>query len=259
MKWSPDVYLEYADHRLRPGFELMARIPHREPRSVLDLGCGTGHLTIELARRFPKANVVGLDASPDMLEQACLLDPRIEWVLADLESWEPSDTFDVIYSNAALHWIDHHEHLIPRLASWTATGGSLAVQVPDNWSARTHTIPARILDGPGWPQTARDALMRDRVGTPGFYRSLLLGGYDSIDIWTTTYHQELSGSDAVLRWVSGSVLRPVLEALDEDDRSRFLELCAEEYGRSYPPEPDGTTMLAFKRLFIVASGARPPS
>ncbi len=257
MRWNPEVYLEYADFRLRPGIELMARITNQEPRSVLDLGCGTGHLTLALSRRFPNATVTGLDASSDMLDQARRLDSDIRWIQDDLATWEPSHAFDVIFSNAALHWLDNHEQLIPRISRWLAPGGSLAIQMPDNWKEPTHTVPARILDEPQWARGARDALMRDRVGTPASYRSMLVSHYEAIDMWTTTYHQVLTGDDPVLGWVSGSVLRPVVAALDEPDRSRFLDLCAEEYRRSYPPQPDGTTMLPFKRLFIVGSRARP--
>lgn len=256
MSWDPATYLRFADHRIRPGLELMARIPLDAPRLIVDLGCGTGHLTADLARRWPEAHVIGVDSSVEMLGTAASLNTRIEWVQADVEHWIPPSAPDLVYSNAALHWLGGHDTLFPRMAAWVAPGGSLAVQMPDNWREPTHTIPARILDEAGWPDAARDALMRDRVREPAFYRDLLVDRFETIDLWTTTYHQVLEGADPVLGWVKGSVLRPVLGALDEPRRTEFHDRCAAEYRDAYPPSADGSTVLRFSRFFVVASAAR---
>ena len=251
MKWDPDVYLRFADHRARPGVELMSRIGVDEPTTVLDLGCGTGSLTRLLKIRWPGARVVGVDSSSDMLDRARLDRSQpddIEWIHADIRTWEPSFEVDVVFSNATLHWLDDHSALFPRIASWTRR--VLAVQMPANWGAPTHQIPARILDEPGWPEEARSALMRDQVGPPESYREYLPGM--RLDMWTTTYHQTLEGGDPVLTWVEGSVLRPVLDTLSEPHRTRFRERCAAEYRWAYPPLADGSTVLAFSRFFVVA-------
>ncbi len=255
MSWDPGRYLRFSDLRIRPGLELLGRIDVESPRLVVDLGCGPGNLTRVLAQRWPDARVVGVDSSPAMLARAASTSSEVTWIEADLTSWEPPDPVDVIFSNAALHWVERHEVIFPRLASTLAPGGHLAVQMPANWAEPTHRLPAAILDGGGWPADAVTALVRDRVRPASFYRRLLSGRLENLDIWTTTYHQQLGGADPVLRWVEGSVLAPVLDALDPASRLRFSEECADSYRRAYPPEPDGTTILPFTRLFIV--GKRP--
>lgn len=251
MTWDPGQYEQFADHRLRPGLDLIARIPALEARRVVDLGCGTGTLTAVLARRWPTAQILGLDGSPEMLERTPVELDNVDWQVGDIAAWSPTEPYDVVFSNAALHWLDDHASLFRRLAATLAPDGVLAVQMPDNWSEPSHRIPAALLDDGGFSRTARSALITDCVAAPADYRRWL-GPNLEIDMWTTTYHQVLQGPDPVLEWVMGTVLRPVLETLDRADQTAFLDECALRYRAAYPPESDGATILPFRRLFIVA-------
>lgn len=250
MTWDPDRYQRFADHRARPGVELLSRIPEVDASSIVDLGCGTGHLTALLGGLWPNATVIGVDSSPEMIERARADRPGMDWHLADISTWEPDAPVDVIFSNAALHWVDDHPTLFPRLRSFLAPGGVLAVQMPDNWDEPTHTVPADILDGGTWPAEAGTALLRDRLSAADEYLSWVQRAV--VDLWRTTYYQQLRGDDPVWTWVTGSVLRPVLSALGGDDADRFETVCKERYRQSYPPGPDGMTLLPFSRVFLVA-------
>lgn len=251
MPWDPNRYLRFADQRTRPGLELIARIPDVAAGTIVDLGCGTGHLTALLAERWPNAAVLGIDSSDEMIERARGDHPAMRWVVDDIESWAPDDPIDIIFSNATLHWLDDHERLFRKLRSSVAAGGVIAVQMPDNWGEPTHQIPAHILDTGDWPVVARAALLRDRLANPGEYSRWLQPA--SIDMWRTTYYQRLTGHDPVWEWVGGSLLRPVFAALDEPERERFSELCRRRYAEAYPADPDGSTTLPFHRLFMVAN------
>lgn len=169
--------------------------------------------------------------------------------LADIAEWSPVDGADLIFSNAALHWVDGHDELFPRLRSLLRRGGVLAVQMPDNWDEPTHRIPAEVLDSGAWPPKARDSLLRDRLSTPTDYAAWVAPG--SLDMWRTTYYQQLSGDDPVWEWVIGSALRPVLAALDDEDRERFTAEIQVRYRLAYPARVDGMTTLPFSRLFLV--------
>lgn len=250
MPWDPDCYLRFADHRTRPGIELLTRIPDLDARRIVDLGCGTGHLTAMLQERWPDAEVAGIDSSVEMIERARRDHPEMTWIVGDVAAWEPDGYTDLVFSNAALHWLDDHEALFRRLRTLLGAGGSLAVQMPDNWNAPTHRIPADILDENDWPEVSRTALMRDRLSPPQNYAHWLQPA--NVDLWRTTYYQRLTGDDPVWTWVTGSVLRPVLAILNDDERDRFSRLCKERYRASYPMDADGTTTLPFSRLFLVA-------
>jgi trans-aconitate 2-methyltransferase len=251
MTWDPESYLRFSDERLRPGLDLLSQVPETEPRTVIDLGCGTGTLTRLIATRWPQSHVVGLDSSEPMLKEAKSTETDIEWVLGDIADWNPPVEYGLVFSNAALHWVADHENLFTRLSLAVTSGGTLAIQMPDNWAEPTHSIPARVLDDPRFAEDHRRLLLRDRVASPTAYRSWIGPGFD-VDIWQTTYHHVLEGVDPVLTWVTGSILAPVLNGLDPERRHLFLENCRSEYARAYPTQPDGTTVLAFRRLFIVA-------
>lgn len=251
MTWDPDRYLRFADQRARPGLELIARIPDIDPSIIVDLGCGPGNLTAVLAERWPNAKVIGLDSSPEMIERARADYPSIDWRVGDIGTWLPDRPVDVIYSNAALHWMDDHDLLFPRLRGHLSDHGVLAVQMPDNWRAATHQVPASILDEGYWRIEAREALMRDRLSTPEQYLDWVQRA--DVDMWRTTYFQQMSGDDPVWEWVNGSLLRPVLAEFDEVERERFSAVCRRRYREAYRINGDGVTVVPFSRLFLLAS------
>lgn len=256
MSWDPDKYLQFADQRARPGLELIARVPDNKPSYVVDLGSGTGNLTAVLAERWPDAEVVGIDASPEMIERARTDHPSIAWRVGDVGTWLPDRPVDVIYSNATLHSMDDHEHLLPRLRGHLSDRGVLALQMPDNWGAPTHRVPATILDEGFWRVEAREALARDRLSTPDDYLQWVQPA--EVDMWRTTYFQQMRGDDPVWEWVNGSLLRPVLAEFDDIERARFSAVCRRRYREAYRMNADGVTVVPFSRLFILAT-ASPPS
>lgn len=152
--WDPSQYLKFADHRLRPAIDLINRIDLDRPALVVDLGCGAGNVTRLLARRWPQAAVVGVDGSADMLARAKAgdRDTVIRWQHADVNGWTPDRPADLIYSNAALHWLDDHGALFPRLIEGLKPGGVLAVQMPRNHGAPSHTCMTEAAAAGPWQE-----------------------------------------------------------------------------------------------------------
>lgn len=261
--WDPDRYLGFADQRSRPGVDLINRVGHPSPETIVDLGCGTGHLTVALARRWPQARVIGVDTSPQMLERAVALFPprdwpTVEWREEDLATFQPASPPSILFSNATLHWVPEHRSLFPRLMDSLAPGGVLAVQMPDNWNQPSHLLIGRLIDDPWWARgrvgdDLSAALVRSPLAAPGAYRAWLSPAAGDVDMWRTTYFHLLGGPDPVLGWVKGSVLAPVLAVLEPDDAGRLEAALAAAYREAYPPEPDGTTIFPFSRLFFVAT------
>lgn len=252
MAWDPGQYLAFADLRLRPALDLLARVPVEAPATVVDLGCGAGNVTRILRQRWPDAAVTGVDGSPEMLATAREEDPGIVWQQADIGVWRPEATVDVLYSNAALHWLRDHEHLFPRLLGMVAKGGALAVQMPRNPDAPFQALMTEVArDGAWWDRLA-PLLRPDPVAEPGVYYDLLRSHAAHVELWETTYQQVLSGDNPVLDWVKGSRLRPLLAALDEPARSEFEAEYGVRVRTAYPKLADGGTLFPFRRLFLVA-------
>ena len=168
-RWDPVKYLEFEDLRLRPALDLLARVPLHGPRVVYDLGCGAGNVTRLLAQRWPGAAVTGVDGSADMLAKAAQTAPVIKWVEADLRRWSPPGPVDLIFSNAALHWLPDHAALFPRLVGHLAPGGVLAVQMPRNHGAPSHTEMTAAAQAGPWRDRLASVVGSRAVAPPETY------------------------------------------------------------------------------------------
>ena len=255
MTWNSESYLAFGDHRTRPAIDLLARVPLAAAERVADLGCGPGNATRLLVERWPEAAVVGIDSSADMLAKARGSGVRASWVEADIATWAPDRAFDLIYSNAALHWLDDHEELLPRLLRSVRPGGVLAVQMPRNFEAPSHALVyATARSGP-WAERLADIPDWRPVQTPEWYYDLLAPYAAVLDIWETVYLHVLDGNDPVLRWTRSTALRRILPALDAEQRAAFEAAYAARLREAYPRRADGRTLFPFRRLFIVAEHA----
>lgn len=242
MVWDPTGYERFREPRARPFFDLLARIGDVDVRRAVDLGCGTGKLTRELLGRWPEAQVLGIDSSPEMLAGAEPVEGRLSFARDDIATWRPDAPFDLVLSNAALHWVADHEAVIPALAAAVAPGGALAVQVPYNFEEPSHLAIYEAVSA--HPEPA--------VRPLAWYADTLTGLGLSVDAWETTYLHLLSGPQAVLDWVSGTTLRPWLAACaDDGERERLKATVLAAYQRAYPRGPHGT-WFPFKRRFFVA-------
>ena len=249
MAWDPTRYLTFGDERSRPFLDLVARIHAEAPRHVVDLGCGTGHLTALLARRWPDAQVEGVDSSPEMVGAA---DPLsgVTCRVGDLRDWAPDEPVDVLVTNAALQWVPGHLDLLPRLVGGVAPGGWFALQVPGNFDEPSHVRRAQLAADP------RFAPHLDGVATPDahpaevYLRALLDLGCE-VEAWETTYLHVLKGPDPVFAWIAGTAAGPTLQALPEALRTEFADELKATLRVAYPASPHGT-VLPFRRVFAVA-------
>ena len=270
MSWDPSQYLKFGNQRLRPALDLLARLPLDQPQRVVDLGCGAGNVTRFIAQRWPQAQVTGVDSSAEMLAKARSALPAAQWIEAGIGAWQPEAPVDLIYSNAALHWLPGHAQLFPALMAKLKPGGVLAVQMPRNWGAPSHTSIDAALDALGLTPTQRASINAAKLNTPvsepAHYYDWLQPHAAQIDMWETLYTHVLTGENAVAEWVKGTALIPVMNGLkalvgagaggmtaDNGLYQRFwADYCART-NAAYPRRSDGMTLLQFRRLFIVST------
>jgi trans-aconitate 2-methyltransferase len=215
-----------------------------------------------LAERWPGATIVGIDTSRAMLDKARAAlagNARVRFEARDLSTWQPDAPVDVVYSNAALHWLDDHARLFPQLAGTLAPGGTLAVQMPNNFDSPSHASVAAIAQSERWRARIGDLVRETPIAPPEHYLRWLAPHCASVDLWETTYLQRLApradDEHPVVAFVSGTWLLPYLERLGDDPPSRdaFLREYRERIARAFPAEADGATLFPFRRLFIVAT------
>lgn len=262
MTWNPALYLTWGDERGRPFHDLVGRIDASAPATVVDLGCGPGNLTSTLAQRWPGAEVLGLDSSPEMIEAARAADPgqTVTWQVEDVQTFartaEPGSV-DVLVSNATLQWVPEHLALLPALLDAVRPGGWFAWQVPGNFDEPSHTLLGELSADARW---ADQLVGVHRPAAPSAPTYLQLvrglddragGGRYRVDAWETTYLHVLTGQDPVFTWVSATGARTTLEALDPESRGAFEDQYKALLREAYPPGADGSVVLPFRRSFVV--------
>jgi trans-aconitate 2-methyltransferase len=252
--WDPEQYLRFGDERSRPFFELTGRIAAEDPKTVADLGCGPGTLTATLARRWPGAQVRGIDSSAAMIEAARALPDaggRLSFALGDLRDFAPDGGVDVIVSNAVLQWVPDHLEVVSRWAGFLRPGGWLAFQVPANFDQPSHRAMRELAGTGRWRPLLAGVRLNRQSSDPAEYVDLLARAGLEVDAWETTYLHVLHGDDPIVEWYKGSGLRPVLAALPPERAEEFLAGYRARMAEAYPAAPYGT-VFPFRRVFVVA-------
>lgn len=211
--WDPGQYLKFGDERSRGLLDLLNRVGSLAPGEVVDLGCGPGNSTAALKRRWPEADIRGIDNSPEMIQRAraTLVDTPFE--VADLRDWlSRGDQVDVLFTNATLQWVPGHLDLLNDLVAAVRPGGSLAIGVPGNFDEPSHRLRQTLAATPPYARFTQ-GIATPSAHEPGVYLRALRGLGCTVDAWETTYLYQLKGADAVFEWISGTSAGPVLQVL----------------------------------------------
>jgi len=251
--WSPNLYALFEDERTLPVYDLLSRVPAYVRPRVVDLGCGPGNSTEALANRFPDAELLGLDNSPAMIDAARKRLPNVSFALADLNDWNAPGPFDLIFSNATLHWLPDHLRLMVGWLDRLAKGGCLAAQMPDNLDQPSHVLMREVAERPLYRERlAKASQARAKIGSFAEYYDALIAKASRVDVWRTTYVHALKGAGAIVDWVKATGLRPFLEPLTEEERESYARDYRAAIAEAYPTRADGRSLLPFPRIFIVA-------
>ncbi|KFI94120.1 ribosomal RNA large subunit methyltransferase J-like protein [Bifidobacterium saguini DSM 23967] len=256
--WDSAQYLRFKNERTQPSRDLAMQLPPDDGtvKHVLDIGCGPGNSTAVLRERYPHAEILGVDNSPEMIEAARKAHPDIDFALCDVSNPEElgslPDDFDVVFSNACIQWVPNHQRLIPELLARLKQGGVLAVQTPMNYEEPIHRIIAEIVHSPEYV----DQLPQQREFynlTPPEYWELLREHASHFRMWKITYMHTLPSHEAIMDWYRGTGLRPYLQALPDDEARKNFE--AKVFARvreAYPTQSDGSIIFPFPRFFFTA-------
>ncbi|MDO5493393.1 MAG: methyltransferase domain-containing protein [Nesterenkonia sp.] len=252
--WNPARYLTFAGERLQPFIDLLHRAGVPEARRIVDLGCGPGTGMPVLRALWPEASIVGVDSSAEMLERAAQStadDASVSYLRSDIRDFRLDEPADLVVSNAALQWLPEHRALLPQIMDQVAPGGALAVQVPGNFDAPSHRLLSEFAtSAPYSDHIDPDSLLQPTSQLQDYMLDVARDGW-TVDAWETRYHHILTGEDPVFTWISSTAARPVLEALPDPLRERFVAEYKAALAEAYPPNRLGT-ILPFRRLFFVA-------
>ncbi|MBC7714049.1 MAG: methyltransferase domain-containing protein [Rhizobacter sp.] len=252
--WNPSQYEKFKDERSQPFLDLMGLIEPVEHSKVVDLGCGTGELTQLLHRHLTPLSTLGIDTSKEMLKKSEeYRTSSLSFEKADIETWTPSEKFDVIFSNAALQWCGNHEQLFAHLYEALKTHGQLAVQMPMNHDYPTHVLAQKISNEPKWNKLLNGEAY-DKYSallSPEDYAALLFKlGFREQNVNLKVYGHVLESRAGVVEWVKGSMLTYFKSRLSETDYNDFVKEFQERLFKILPNEKP--FFYPFKRVLLWA-------
>ncbi|WP_300673086.1 methyltransferase domain-containing protein [Soonwooa sp.] len=250
MPWNPDVYNQFKNIRYKPFFDLMDLIEDKNNMSAIDLGCGTGEQTSILADKFPNSKFLGIDSSPEMLEQSKVFKKEnLDFKISSTEAiLEDDKTWDLIFSNAALQWSDHHQELFPKIISKLNKGGQLAVQMPYQPENKLNQILFDLAEEEPYKTQLNNWNRKSEVLSIDDYAQIFFeNGLSNLNLSLRIYPIIAESHDQLFDFISGSALIPYLENMDEVHHEDFIKEYKNRIADSFPKLP---AIYAFKRLLL---------
>jgi len=223
-RWNPRQYERFLEERGQPFLDLMALVEQQPEMRVVDLGCGTGRLTRQLQQHLQPREILGLDFSPAMLaESAGHASGALHFELGDIAGFSADHSYDLVFSNSALHWIPDHPALFARLTAALAPGGQLAVQMPAMYQHPSHVVASEVATLPQFASALGGYVHREYVLSVAEYEELLVRlGYMRHRAELRIYRHEMPSREEVIEWVKGTLLVPYQERLQPEMYDRFL-------------------------------------
>lgn len=252
-EWNSEQYLKFINQRTQPAIDLVQRIEIKNPQKVLDIGCGPGNSTKVLKNVFPKAHILGIDSSEDMIKKARETYPDIEFKFMDItDESQNLENIDIIFSNACLQWIPNHREFIPKIFSKLSKGGVLAVQIPLNSQEKLFKIMRETVNEDKWNFSSMSVEPNTTLKCEEYF-DILSSLTDNFNIWETVYYHNMPSINAMVEWIKGTRLRPYLNALNSIDAKKLIDEISEKASRVYAKQENGEIIFKFRRFFFTAT------
>lgn len=252
MEWNPGIYNKFKSERFEPFYDLAALISVKPNMEALDLGCGTGELTGKLADLLPDATVLGVDSSPNMLQDyKPFANERVSFENKGIqEQLDSNKKWDLIFSNAAIQWLDNHIDLIPKIISRIKPDGQLAIQIPNQPRNITNILLDELAKESPFTTSLNGWKRSSPVLDIDTYAKLIFAyGGKSIQVFEKIYPVIVPNSEAIFDWVSGTALLPYLAKLPETARPDFISRYKSLLKTEFPASP---AFYPFRRILMAA-------
>lgn len=252
MAWNPEKYDEFKPERFAPFYDLISLIDNKPAMDVIDLGCGTGELTGKLAARLPDAHILGIDSSAEMLSKAESFrteNLRFEQKTIE-EQISTGQKWDLVFSNAAIQWVENHRTLLPEIISTLKPGGQLAIQIPSQKSNVLNQILAELVQEQPY-KNALNSWFRDSpvLETDDYAQIFFEHGGKEMTIYEKIYPLIVPHTDELFQWISGTALIPYLEKLTGEIKDNFVSEFKSRIDQRFLKTP---ILYPFKRIMLKA-------
>jgi len=252
-EWNPGKYLEFKNERTQPSIDLVERIDLKDPKTIIDIGCGPGNSTQILVNKYPNSYIVGLDSSINMIEKAQSDYPNQNWIHGYAEKLNDDKKYSLVFSNAALQWINNHEILIPNLWKIVDENGAFAAQIPSFARMPINTVINNIIKKTQWNKKLIKRSWEEELNDLNSYYELLSKYTNKIFLWETHYFHIMQSMKGIVDFIDSTALKPYMEQLStEKDRNIFEDEILDECYKYYKVQSNGNVLFPFIRMFMIA-------
>jgi trans-aconitate 2-methyltransferase len=259
--WDPELYNRFRRYRAEPVEAILQRRDLRPDERIVDLGCGSGENTVELARRTAQGFALGIDSSPAMIERAnrlrdgleSSLAARVRFELGDIAQFTAREEYTLVFSNAALQWVSDRRSVLEACYRALVPGGRLVVQMPANHEETSQVTLNQLAEEEPWRSILGRAVATPShtVEAPEHYRRFLgeLGFFD-VDCYYQTFNHPMGSPAEIVEWSRATTLRPFLDALPDEHHVGFIACWRIRMEQAYGTT--GPLIFPFRRIFIWA-------
>jgi trans-aconitate methyltransferase len=256
--WNADDYAKNSSAQLEWAQELITKLNLQGHESVLDIGCGDGKVSAQLARKVKKGKVVGIDSSESMINHAVeqfppTTNPNLSFRLMDATEIHSSEKFDVAFSNATLHWVEDHGAVLRGVHSCLKSGGKILFQM----GGRGNAIEAfgaiiEILQRPQWRRYVKGFMLPYHFYGPEEYEDWFREtGFRPVRFELIPKDMQHAGAEGLKGWFRTTWF-PLTDCLPVELRDAFLGELVEAYTAGHPPDDRGNTHVKMVRLEVEA-------
>lgn len=251
--WNSVQYLKFENERTQPAIDLVNRINMDNPKKIIDVGCGPANSTQVLSNKFPKAYVLGVDNSSNMIETAERDHPKLDFKICDVgrDASMLDNDFDIVFSNACIQWIPNHNQLLRNMMGLLKSDGILAIQTPMNYNEPIHKIISEVSTSEKWKSEFPNPRVFYNM-TQSEYFDLLSEISSEFSMWETIYCHNLKSHEDIMEWYRSTGLRPYLDVLSDYEKKAFEQDVFEQVVKKYPKQKNGNIIFRFPRFFFIA-------
>ncbi len=256
-QWNAQQYAQYSSAQYAWALELIEKLKLQGNETVLDIGCGDGKVTAAIVDRLPRGNVVGIDSSVEMINLAKQRYaghtlPRLMFHQMDLRELSDKNRFDVVFSNAALHWIKNHPPILLRIQQAMKKNSRLLFQMGGQGNAAQVVEILDTLINGKWAAYFSDFSFPYGFHGPETYSKWLVdAGLTPVRVDLIEKDMLHKGEDGLSGWIR-STWMPYVERVPVKLRESFVENIVEDYLMAHPPDSGGAVHVLMKRLEVEA-------
>lgn len=250
-EWSPELYLKFKSQRTQPAIDLLSRIECKKPKRILDIGSGPGNSSSELRKKWNNAEIIGIDNSTAMIKKAEDSFPKITFIKKDATgNIDTLGMFDIIFSNAAVQWMEGVEELLPYWFSRLNPSGIMAMQIPNPTTMPINIAVKETMNENKWQSKFEGFSVGWDLNEPEHYYGMLSCLTGGIEVWETNYYHVMPGHEAIIDWWSSTGFKPHYAILDNDEKHLFTNAVLNRIKKMYPIQADGSVLFPFRRIFF---------